>query len=192
MLLGVSDPTFSAQFWPALVATFLGVVAAILLGFVPSSLQRKRVRRETNNRLHDMCEMLMRSVRGNRDALDRLATEVQNPGWTELTTGLDVATWIGVRDEALGLIPNRRLRVDLVEFMAKVEDIDRSLRFLSQEAIVLRARMGGGQSAELLMARQAVVESVPGELLRMADTLVEDLMVRAAYEQPREPLYPWR
>ena len=190
-MIDAASSSFWSKFWPAVVATFVGVAVG-----VPGALRIQRVltgqadrtaKQEDDNLRRNVMATLARSVRSNSVALsalhDRLANEHSGAA---LVTRIDLGTWEATRDEAVRLITDQPLRVALVRYVSRLAGCDRAAVVLSEALMRQWVTTGGGTNPFILPLRREVLAEI-SELAAISSSLEAALTDAAGLNTPEPP-----
>jgi predicted nucleotidyltransferase len=114
-----------STFWPAFIATALGVVLGIPAGFLLSRLvawiNGRKSRIADAKRLSDTLGALVVSLDVNDDALNRL--QKMPPNTVLLSHGFDLATWDMAKSDVQKLVKPIDFRIPLAQYFEDVRQI---------------------------------------------------------------------
>lgn len=182
---------FFDQFWPALVATFLGV-----LGGVPLALwlERGRVAREAKDRNTDRAQRtnevaaeIATSLTYNRTALNGLITNMDE-GAFSMTSPIDVATYEMFRADIAALFPEPRMRGALARIYAELARLATTSDLYREMSITVAMDPSSAQPGfRILAGIRTSLRTQAGAVLVLLDELLVAVTKLAGDVKPPEP-----
>jgi hypothetical protein len=180
---------FLNSFWPAFVATLLGVVVGIPAAlFINRRVEDRRLKsdaaEETGRRAEFealraarrklIARLLLISVRDNRNAIAGISRDIGQADSVIMTTGFDVATWEVAKDEVIELFADVGLRATIARFYENVGYLAVQVRDYREYLIGLPSTLSRAGDF-----RKAIYESFQASAKKLLDN-IPSLMERLA------------